>query len=306
MKPSPSAHWLPAVALLALTTAPLAAEDTPPQSSTLLVRSNTVKSNPQRVGQQRVGIEKAAARPTDSLNPLRAILIQGQESLERCRRDIKDYTCTLIAQERIDGQLQSVKCCQAKVKHHDEPDAEGNGSISIYLKYKAPESIKGREVLWIDGQNDGKMLVRKGGSRLAFLTALIEPTSEMATQNSRYTIHDFGIQRLVERMIEFGSIELAGGECQTNVVEDVDVDGRSCRLFEVIHPERRDGLPFHCARVYIDKELQLPTRFEAYDWPNEDDDQPVLIERYAYCDLQLNVGLTPKDFDKNSSDYQFR
>ncbi|QDV87131.1 DUF1571 domain-containing protein [Stieleria sp.] len=301
MRPNPFTHVLPPVALLALTISPLVAEDTPPQPSTLLVRSNTISSH-----QPRVGIEKAAARQSDSLNPLRAILIQGQESLERCRRDIQDYTCTLIAQERIDGQLQSVKCCQAKVKHHDEPGADGNGSVSIYLKYKAPESIKGREVLWVAGQNDGKMLVRKGGSRLAFITALIEPTSEMATQNSRYTIHDFGIQRLVERMIEFGSIELAGGECQTNVVEDVDVDGRPCRLFEVIHPERRDDLPFHCARVYIDKELQLPTRFEAYDWPSEDDDQPVLIERYAYCDLQLNVGLTPEDFDKDNSEYQFR
>ncbi len=299
MRPNPFANWLPAIALLALTTCPLVAEDTTPQPSTLLARSNTISSNTIGSHQPRVGIEKAAARQSDSLNPLRAILIQGQESLERCRREIRDYTCTLIAQERIDGQLQRVKCCQAKVKHHDEPGADGNGSISIYLKYKAPESIKGREVLWVDGQNDGKMLVRKGGSRLAFITALIEPTSEMATQNSRYTIHDFGIQRRVERMIEFG-------ECQTNVVEDVDVDGRPCRLFEVIHPERRDDLPFHCARVYIDKELQLPTRFEAYDWPGEDDDQPVLIERYAYCDLQLNVGLTPDDFDKNHSEYRFR
>lgn len=96
--------------------------------------------------------------------------------------------------------------------------------------YKAPEPIKGREVLWGAGQNDGKMLVRKGGSRLAVITALIEPTSEMATQNSRYTIRDFGIQRLVERM----------------------------------------------------------------------------IQRYAYCDLQLNVGLKSEDFDKNNSEYQFR
>ncbi|MCS7469781.1 DUF1571 domain-containing protein [Stieleria sp. ICT_E10.1] len=31
-----------------------------------------------------------------------------------------------------------------------------------------------------------------------------------------------------------------------------------------------------------------------------------MIQRYAYCDLQLNVGLKSEDFDKNNSEYQFR
>ncbi|MCS7469782.1 DUF1571 domain-containing protein [Stieleria sp. ICT_E10.1] len=65
----------------------------------------------------------------------------------------------------------------------------------MYLMYKAPEPIKGREVLWGVGQNDGKMLVRKGGSRLAFITALIEPTSEMATQTvgTRFAISESSV-----------------------------------------------------------------------------------------------------------------
>ncbi len=241
-----------------------------------------------------------------TLTPLREILTQAATSLEFCRRDVRDYTCTLVSQERVNGQLGRPRCCRAKVRHERGLGNETESRISIYLNFQSPESMNGREVLLVGGKNDGKMLVRKGGSHLASLTALIEPTSPIAMRGNRYSIREFGIQRLIERVIEFGEQQSTDGDCQVKVVTDVEIDGRSCTEYEVIHPVQQDGLPFHIAQIYVDREYQLPIAFEAYDFPTDGGDQPVLMERYLYRDLKLNVGLTDADFDRENAEYHFR
>ena len=62
---------------------------------------------------------------------------------------------------------------------------------------------------------------------------------------------------------------------------------------------------FHRVRLYIDKELGLPIRFEAYDWPKHRGAEPELAEEYTYSELKLNVGLTELDFDVANSAYSF-
>ncbi len=181
------------------------------------------------------------ASKSEDLYPLRAILRQANASLEFCRGEIRDYTCTLIAQERINGQLGHPKSCQAKVRHECGPEPSSVTSVSIYLKFQEPASMKGREVLLVSGKNDGKMLVRKGGMHLAHLTALVEPTGTLAMHGSRYSIHEFGIQRLIERMIEFGNNELAQGNSRVNVCEGVEMGERRCTSFELIHPVRQQN-----------------------------------------------------------------
>ena len=57
-------------------------------------------------------------------------------------------------------------------------------------------------------------------------------------------------------------------------------------------------------QVYIDKENNLPIRFEAYDWP-KGGKAPDLMEEYTYSDLRVNVGLTPRDFDPANKSYSF-
>ena len=49
-----------------------------------------------------------------------------------------------------------------------------------------------------------------------------------------------------------------------------------------------------------DDELQIPIRYESYDWPQKEGGQPVLLEEYTYTDLKVNVGLTDKDFDPDN------
>ena len=68
---------------------------------------------------------------------------------------------------------------------------------------------------------------------------------------------------------------------------------------------RKAPYDFHRAEVFIDDELNIPVRYVAYDWPTAGGEEPPIIEEYTYIDVQLNVGLTDKDFDPANEEYEF-
>ena len=72
-----------------------------------------------------------------------------------------------------------------------------------------------------------------------------------------------------------------------------------------MHPTPRKQFRFHLARVFIDDELQVPIRYEAYDWPKEQGGKPLLIEEYTYLKLDVNKGYTDEDFDEDNPNYKF-
>ncbi len=252
--------------------------------------------------------ESAQSNETESADArrLKEILRRAQVSLQFCRREIRDYTCTLISQERIDGRLHPPKRCYAKVRHHRPPNPGPESPVSVYLHFDAPRSVEGREILLVNGKNDGKMLVRAGGTHLAFLTTLIDPTGPLAMHDTRYSIHEFGVERLVERLIEYGTDELHRGGCRVTMTENVEMDDRTCTVYQLVNPNRDDHLPYHQCKVYVDEALKLPVRFEAYDWPTEVDGEPVPMELYLYKDLEFNVGLTDEDFEATNPAYRFQ
>src|SRR4029078_7437979 len=69
--------------------------------------------------------------------------------------------------------------------------------------------------------------------------------------------------------------------------------------------ERRPEFSFHMARIFIDNELNVPVRYEAYTWPDNPKDQPPLIEEYTSLDFKFTVQFTDVDFDFNTPDYAF-
>ena len=76
-------------------------------------------------------------------------------------------------------------------------------------------------------------------------------------------------------------------------------------MIESTHPVRRPEFLHHMVRVYIDQELGLPIRFEAFDWGKRPGAEPLLTEEYSYSHLKLNIGLQDIDFDVSNSAYAF-
>ena len=94
--------------------------------------------------------------------------------------DIPTYTATFHKRERIDGELQDLEVTRIKVRH--EP-------FSVYMKWIVGD--KGQELLYVDGENDDKILVKLGGLKGRLLPAVkVDPYGSQAKSQSRHPITD--------------------------------------------------------------------------------------------------------------------
>lgn len=210
---------------------------------------------------------------------------------------VKDYSCTMVKRERVDGTLGGHEYMSVKVRH--EP-------FSIYIGFVGPAAVKGREAIYVRNKNDGKLQAHDTGFRKAFGTVSLKPDSYLAMSGNRYPITEMGLKRLTERLIEVGEHDSKFGECEVKATS-VKINGRDCACLQVVHPvPRRKDFIFHMAKIYVDAEHNLPVRYEAYDWPAEEGGPPLLVEEYTYLNLKLNNGFTDHDFDVSNSKYQFR
>jgi hypothetical protein len=110
---------------------------------------------------------------------------------------------------------------------------------------------------------------------------------------------------LAKRLVEVAEHDKQFGECDVNFYPNAKVNGRICTCVQVSHPVPRRNFRFHLARVFIDDELTIPIRYEAYDWPQEAGGQPVLLEEYTYMNVKTNNGFTDADFDPKNTAYKF-
>jgi hypothetical protein len=238
-----------------------------------------------------------ATAATVGAHPLQPALELAQKGLAGLRGTIKDYSCTVVKRERIDGKLGEHEYMFAKIRH--EP-------FSVYLYFLAPDTVKGQEVIYVDGKNDGNMLAHAGsGVRAMMGTVALKPQSMIAMQGNRYAVTEIGVENLAKRLVEVAEHDKQFGECEVNFFPNAKVNGRICTCIQVVHPVPRRNFRFHLARVFIDDEYTIPVRYEAYDWPQEAGGQPVLMEEYTYMNVKVNNGFTDADFDPKNTAYKF-
>jgi hypothetical protein len=238
-----------------------------------------------------------ASAATTGQHPLEPALALARKGLAQLEANVKDYSCTMVKRERIDGKLGEHQYIFAKIRH--EP-------FSVYLYFLAPEDVKGQEVVYVAGQNDGNMLAHAGsGVRAMVGTVALKPDGPLAMQGNRYPVTEIGVENLAKRLVEVAEHDKQFGECSVEFFPNAKVNGRICTCVQVVHPVPRRNFRFHLARVFIDDELLIPVRYEAYDWPHEEGGQPVLMEEYTYMNVKINNGFTDADFDPKNAAYKF-
>jgi hypothetical protein len=243
------------------------------------------------------GAEQAPAAAPPGEHPIDAALEIARRVQKHIADDIKDYTCVFIKEERVNGDLIGPQYIDAKFRQKPQ---------SAYFKFLKPDDVKGREVVYVAGENGGKLSAREGsGVKRLFGMVQLEPTSALAMAGQRYPINNSGIAFLTKRLIEVAEQDRKYGEIEVHFYKDAKVGDRSCLLIEVIHPVPRRVFLFHRAVIYIDDELQVPIHYKAYLWPKKPGDDPPLDESYTYANLKLNVGLTDADFDSKNPKYGF-
>ena len=194
-----------------------------------------------------------------------------------------------------------------KLRHRQVRNGRVIVPFSVYLKFLAPADVQGREVIFVEGRNGGKMIARRGGLRFAHMTVALNPFGSLALERCRYPITHIGISNLINEMLVVAREEVNNPpeELQFRQVDGVKINGRDCRMLQFVHPLRRDRYRYNVARVFVDSELDLPIRYAAYDWPEKEGGRPNLTEEYTYLNLKLNVGLTDEDFDYRNKSYAF-
>jgi hypothetical protein len=232
-------------------------------------------------------------------HPLDPAIVFAKDGLQRIRATIDDYSCTVVKQERINGELYPQEYMYAEIRNRKVDDA-GRLVVpfSVYLYFLKPEKMKGREVAYVEGQNDGCLWGKEGQGIIGVIGPVaLRPDSNLAMRGNRYPITEIGLENLVAKLIEKGERDRVHGECTVQTKEGVKINGRGCTLLTVVHPVPRPHFEFNIANVYIDDELNLPVRYEAYTWPKADG-KPVLEECYTYLNLKINQGLKDENFSK--------
>ena len=238
-------------------------------------------------------------------HPLNEALEMAHRGLLNMRSNVQDYSAILVKRERVDGKLLSPEYMQMKIRSERVDETGSRIPFSIYGKFIKPRACAGREVIWVKGCNGNKLCAHEGSGLLSLKTVNLDPDGWIAMQNNRYPIYEAGMENLIVKLIEKAERDRAAGDCEVNYL-DKKLNGRACTLIEVRHPEKRAPYDFHLARVFIDKELKLPVRYQAFLWPSSPGAKPPLLEEYTYLNVKLNQGFTDEDFSPRNKSYRFR
>jgi hypothetical protein len=222
-------------------------------------------------------------------HPLAPVIRSLKASQEEIDRNIRDYSCTLVKREFVDGALGEYQHIDMKIQHQP---------FSVYMKFLKP--FEGREVLYVDGQNNGSMIVLDAGIKRMLGKMTLDPKGALAMRGQRHPITDVGIRNLTEKLIKRWEAESQFAECEVTSNPDMKISGRKTTMVQVLHPVPRQNFQFHIARLFYDNELRIPIHFDAFSWPAQANGPPQPEESYTYTGLKINNSFPASAFDANN------
>ena len=236
----------------------------------------------------------AGPRPVSD-HPLAWVVKFAREERAYLQHTVRDFTCRVTKRERIDGELQDYYYIDMCVREERSTGAQVTRPLSVLLEFLGPSHIEGRRALFVAGENDDRLLVRKGGKRFGHVVIDIDPFGAIVRRESLMPINEIGFSHLLDRTIRALEQDVAADPSGDNtIVEHITtatINGRPCQMLRITHPLRRDGLQFFSASMAIDSELHVPVRFDAYDWPEAPGQQPPLTAEFTYTNVTLNANL---------------
>ena len=206
-------------------------------------------------------------------------------ALKNYQNSVRDYVCTFIKQERIDGHLNEEEklrvCCK-------------EAPFSVMMSWCEPKGLVDK-VLYVDKNNNSTMLVRPTG-----LAGMLVHTVRRDVHDPRVkkitlrTPAQFGFGRSLQDIIEVYEQAEQNGVLDTDYLGIKKVDGRDCLVLVRKLPMDK-GYPAAKLVVYLDKDYLLPTRVESYDAADN------RFSLYMYLDVRFNLGLTDELFSPQAN-----
>jgi hypothetical protein len=223
-------------------------------------------------------------------HPLMPLIRACKESLAHMDKSVRDYSCTLIKRERLDGELGEPQQIFMKVRH--EP-------FNVYMSFIKPHA--GREVLY-PGKNENELIVREAGLVSLAGKMNLHPESSLAMRGQKYPITKVGMRNLMLEIIRIAEADTKFAESELTIDLKSEINKRPATLIQVIHPVPRQNFRAYVTRVFFDNELRVPIHYDAHLWPAKEGQPPPLDESFTYTNLKLNNGYTARDFDAENGE----
>lgn len=233
-----------------------------------------------------VTAQQTAPPTTPQANAMDAPLALLYEA-RKAYANVRDYSCTLVKQERVQGRLQEQNIILSKFRVNP---------FSVNMRWLAPRELTGQEVSFVYGRNGNKMHVNFAKGFKKVISPWIDPLDPRVLQHSRHNIYEAGIGNLIETTIKNMEMERNFNKSQVRIA-DYAYNNRPCVRIESVRTERNERYYSYRSVLYLDKETKLPIRTENYDWPSQGSPEGGdLLEVFSFIDLHTNVGLTDADF----------
>ena len=238
--------------------------------------------------------EVSQTKEVPANHPLVGVLRLAKASRDRIKA-VPEYECRFFKRDLVGGR---VYVHSTQVKFRAKP-------LSVYMRFDKP--AEGREVIYVEGQNDGKLLAHEVGIAALVGIIALPPGSPQALSESRHPISEFGMENLVEGTIAQWEREaqFAASETEAKFYPKAKLHKMECQVIETRHPVPRRQFPFYMTRLYIDNKTLLPVRLEQYGFPQKAGEKPPLIEEYTYYQIRPTSELSDRDFDPRNPNYGF-
>lgn len=212
-------------------------------------------------------------------------------------QELAGYSCTFIKQEQISKKGPLMRTTMT-LKFRREP-------FSVYLKYLDPHP--GREVIYVDGQNKGKLQVHEPSGLASFVGIIsLAPTGGEALKENRYPVTMIGMEKMLDTLIAEWEEAVKDTDTQVQFYPQAKLGEAECVAVEVTHPQQRESCKSHNHRVYFEKKTKFPIRCERYGFPTKTGEQAPLIEEYTYLDVKPEGSIADRDFDVSNEKYGFK
>jgi hypothetical protein len=211
-----------------------------------------------------------------------------KKCLDRFDQDnIQGYSCILHKQERIGGQLQPSEETELFVRTHP---------FSVFMHWLRGQRLA-ESALYVEGQNDGKMLAHPAGLAGALVKVVArDPDGPDAKQSGRYPITDAGLKNGLLRTYKTWKAGEEEGDLHVEYLGVRKVREANDRLCYVLRRKYTKPAEDGTAEVtiYIDKETWFQIRSVIKDAEGK------LIGDYIFRDIQLNPKFKPNQFEPSA------
>jgi hypothetical protein len=210
-----------------------------------------------------------------------------RKGMQRYEREVREYTCVFLKQERINGELGPVQ--EVEVRYREAPR-------SVYMLWRK-NADGAKRALFIDTpefvDDDGRKAARVepagAVARLFVSEIMMAIDGPQAKKASRRSIAEFGFRASVRLLEDFHVLAEKAGVVDYEYAGVGEVDGRPTHVIRRTLPYEGSNSPWPDAllEMHVDQEWLLPTAIYSY----ADRDGKQLLGSYVFTQVKFNPGL---------------